>query len=328
MQAWRIHRAGEPRDVLTLGEVAPPETPPGMVRVRVAAAGVGLPDVLMCRGSYPLTPPGPFTPGQEVTGEVIEAGEGAAARVGQRVMAVTGFYLGHGSFAAECLAQGDFALEVPDEMEDPEAACFAIPFHTAWVGLVRRARIEPGETLLVLGAAGGTGCAALQLGKALGARVIAVVGDGGRAAFCRELGADVVIDRSATEDLAGAIREATAGRGIDVAWDPVGGAAYDVAAACMAAEGRLLLIGFASGQWGRPSPAHMVGGNYSVVGVIPSFYTLDVRRTAQTQLLDLWRSGSIRVPLHRTFDFADAPEAVAELAAGHVRGKLAIRGPG
>ncbi len=324
MRAWRVKRAGEPRDVLELDEVEPPLPPPGMLRVRVEAAGVGLPDVLMCRGTYPLTPPHPFSPGQELVGTVVAVGEGAAAHPGDRVMAVSGFYLGHGSFAEECLAQGDFALEAPEGMSPAEAASFVIPFHTAWVGLVRRGALARGETLLVLGGAGGTGSAAVQLGKAMGARVIATAGGAEKVEFCRELGADVVIDYRA-QDIAEGVRDATDGRGVDVAYDPVGGDAFEAAASVMALEGRLLLIGFAGGSWGTPSPERMVGGNYSVVGVLPSFYSHDVRREAQAELLDHWRAGALRVRVHRELEFDRVPEAVDALASGEVMGKIAVR---
>lgn len=324
MRAWRIRKVGEPLDVLSSEEVDAPDPSPGMLHVRVEAAGVGLPDVLMCRGSYPLTPGYPFTPGQELVGTVLRVGEGAPAAVGDRVMAVSGFYLGHGSFAEECLAQGNFALRVPDEMAAEEAASFVIPFHTAWVGLARRGALQSGETLLVLGGAGGTGSAAIQLGKAMGARVITTAGGAEKVAFCRELGADVVIDYR-SQDIAEGVREATGGRGVDVAYDTVGGAAFQAASSVMALEGRLLLIGFAGGEWGKPSPAHMVGGNYSVVGVLPSFYEHGVRAKAHEELLKYWKDGALRVPIHRVFDFEDVPAAVDELASGRAQGKIAVR---
>ena len=324
MRAWRVRAAGQPAAVLSLEEAEAPLTPAGMLRVRVEAAGVGLPDVLMCHGSYPLTPAHPFTPGQELVGEVLEVGEGADAKVGDRVMAVSGFYLGHGSFAEECLAQGDFALPVPEQMPAEEAASFVIPFHTAWAALVRRAALRADETLLVLGGAGGTGSAAIQLGKALGARVLATAGGADKVEFCRKLGADEVIDYRTTDIAAGA-KEWTDGRGVDVAFDAVGGSTFEAASRVMAIEGRLLLIGFASGEWGRPSAAHMVNGNYSVMGVLPSFYGRDVRRKAHDDLLGYWRQGKLGVPLHRSFPFEAAADAVAELAAGGVTGKLAVR---
>jgi NADPH2:quinone reductase len=323
MRAWQVESAGEPREVLALAEVAPPEPSAGLIRVRVRAAGVGLPDVLMCRGSYPLTPPRPFTPGQELVGEVIAVGEGAQSEVGSRVMAVSGFTAGRGSFAEECLALDDFALPVPDEMSDREAAGFLIPFHTAWVGLVRRGAVKPGETLLVLGGAGSSGSAAVQLGVAIGARVIATAGSADKVAFCRRLGASRVIDHR-SEDIAAAVREATSGRGADVVYDPVGGAAFQAATRAVAHEGRILAVGFASGAWGQVSTPHLVARNYSVVGVIPGGYDRAFRERAHAGLLGHWRAGALRVPVDRSFSFAELPAALAEVAAGRAVGKLVV----
>jgi len=324
MRAWQVTGMGEPRAVLSLAPDAPiPEPAPGQIRIRVAAAGVGLPDVLMCRGGYALTPQLPFTPGQEAAGVVSAAGPGAAAEVGERVMAVTAFFAGHGAFADECLAVADFALPVPDAMTDAEAACFVIPFHTAWVGLVRRAALERGETLLVLGAAGGSGSAAVQLGKALGARVIATARGAARARFCRELGADEVVDPT-RDDLAPWVRDATEGRGADVVFDPVGGDSFQAATRCIAHEGRLLAVGFASGSWGRPDPSHLVTHNYSVLGVMPGGYDRAFKTTAHAALLEHWSAGRLRVPLCERFPFGSVPDALERLAAGDVLGKVAV----
>jgi NADPH:quinone reductase-like Zn-dependent oxidoreductase len=140
MRAWQVRKHGEPRDALQIVDAPVPQVPPGLLRVRVAACGVGLPDLFMCRGSYALTPALPFTPGQELVGAVTEAGEGAEMAVGQRVMAVSAFFLGHGGFADEALALDEFAFAVPDDVADSAAAGFVIPYHTAYVGLVRRVR--------------------------------------------------------------------------------------------------------------------------------------------------------------------------------------------
>jgi NADPH2:quinone reductase len=324
MRAWRVTGRGEPRNVLSLvSDAAVPEAGPGQVRLRVAAAGVGLPDVLMCRGRYALTPPEPFTPGQEATALEPPAGPAATVSVGERVMTVTGFFLGHGGFADECLAVSDFALPVPDAMDDAEAACFVIPFHTAWVGLVRRAALERGETLLVLGAAGGSGSAALQLGKALGAEVIAAARGADKGAFCLELGADRVVDPTG-EALAEAVREATDGRGADVVYDPVGGTAFEEATRCIAHEGRLLAVGFASGRWGRPDPGHLVTHNYSVLGVMPGGYDRRFKENAHGALVEHWRAGRLRIPVAQRFPFESVPEALGRVAAGGVLGKIAV----
>ena len=323
MRAWRVVRAGEPREALEAGEVTLGTPPPGFLRVRVSACGLGLPDVFLCRGSYALTPERPFTPGQELAGVVLEAGEGAHTRVGARVMAVSGFFLGHGGTAEEAWALDDFCFPVPGDMSDAEAAGFLIPFHTAWAGLVRRGALRSGELLLVTGGAGGTGSAAIQLGRALGARVLATARGSARAAFCRALGADAVLDPSAP-DLAAAIREASGGRGADVVYDTVGGDVFAAATRAVARGGRLLLVGFASGRWGRPDPAHMVSHDYAVVGVMPSGYDRATRRAAQDELLAHRARGTLRVPLEAPIAFDALPEGLERLARGEVLGKLVV----
>lgn len=324
MRAWQVRHHGEPRAALALGEVAAPEPGPGFLRVRIAAAALGLPDVFMCRGAYALTPPLPFTPGQELCGVVTAAGAGARARVGERVMAISGFFVGHGAFAEEALALDDFCFPVPEGFDDAQAAAFLIPFHTAYVGLVRRAALQRGETLLVLGASGGTGSAALQLGRALGARVLATAGGADKAEFCRGLGAELVIDYR-TEDIAARVREATDGRGADVIYDPVGGAAFEAATRAIAHEGRLLLVGFASGRWGTPQSAHIVNHNYSLLGVMPGGYDRAFKAQAQDSLLAHWRAGALRVPVARVLAFDALPEGLETLAAGGVMGRLVVR---
>src|SRR6185312_194587 len=211
---------GEPKDVLHLVDLPAPEPGPGQMRIAVTDAGLGLPDVFMCRDRYPLTPPLPFTPGQEATGVVTAVGEGVDIPLGSRVMSVTLFYEGHGSFAEECLVPAASAFTVPPGLSDEEAAGFWIPHYTGWVGLVDRGHLAKDEVLVVLGAAGGSGIAAVQLGRALGARVIAVVSDEQRDAFCRELGADVALNHNDPGFLA-ALDDATLGHGVDAIYDPV-----------------------------------------------------------------------------------------------------------
>ena len=320
MRAWQVTRNGEPREVLELRDVALPEPGPGFLRVRVAAAALGLPDVFLCRGSYALTPPLPFTPGQELCGLVTAVGDGAEARVGDRVMGVSAFFMGHGGFAEEALAIDDFAFPVPDFVDDDEAAGFVIPYHTAWVGLVRRAALRTGETLLLLGAGGGTGSAAVQLGCALGARVIATAGGDEKATFCRGLGADLVIDYRA-EDISDRVREATDGRGADIVYDAVGDEAFDAATRCIAHEGRLLVVGFGSGEWGRPSSAHLVTRNYSVIGVMPSGYDRAFKCEAQAALMGWRRDGALRVPVGRRLAFAELPSGLEGISGGQATGK-------
>ena len=326
MRAWQTVRAGRPSEALQLNDDAKaPEPTPDTVALDVVAAGIGLPDAFMCQGTYALTPPGfPFTQGQEVVGRVAGFGEAVADRqVGDRVMAVTSFFTGHGGFAQQCLGLDGFCLPVPDDMSDAEAAGFLIPFHTAYIALVTRGQVAAGETLLVIGGAGGTGQAAVQVGKALGARVIATAGGPEKAAFCRELGADHVVDYRA-EDIAEGVRAATDGRGADAIYDPVGGEAFASATRCVAHEGRILAIGFASGSWGQADTAHLVYNNYSVVGVIPSHYDRAFKEQAQARLL-AWRSeGKLRPRVDELVAFEALPEALDRLLDGGVQGKLAL----
>lgn len=325
MRAWQTVKSGRPRDALALNEaVAAPEPRPGTVRLEVLAAGIGLPDAFMCQGSYALTPTTPFTQGQEVVGRIVGWGEGVENRcIGDRVMAVTSFFTGDGGFAEQCLGLDDFCLPVPDEMTDAEGAAFLIPFHTAYLGLATRGQLAAGETLLVIGGAGGTGSAAVQVGKVLGARVIATAGGPEKADFCRSLGADHVVDYRA-EDIAEGVRAATDGRGADVIYDPVGGEAFTSATKCIAHAGRILAIGFASGSWGKVDTAHLVYQNYSVVGVIPSNYDRAFKEQAQEDLLGWWREGALRCAVDELVPFEALPDALERLVAGRVKGKLTL----
>ena len=326
MRAWQTVKTGRPLDALQLNENAnAPEPTPETVHLQVTAAGIGLPDAFMCQGSYALTPSSfPFTQGQEVVGRIIGWAEGVENRqVGDRVMAVTSFFTGHGGFAEQCLGLDGFCLPVPDDMTDAEAAGFLIPFHTAYIALVTRGKLEAGETLLVIGGAGGTGQAAVQVGKALGARVIATAGGPAKADYCRELGADHVVDYHA-EDIAEGVKAATDGRGADAIYDPVGGEAFASATRCVAHEGRILAIGFASGSWGHTDTAHLVYNNYSVVGVIPSQYDRAFKEHAQAQLLSWLSEGKLRPRVDELVPFGALPDALERLVDGKVKGKLAL----
>ncbi len=235
MRAWQVHEHGEPRRVLRRVEMDPPTPRAGELRVRVQAAAVGMPDVFMCRGTYPLTPPLPFVCGQEVCGVVDAVGDGVEVPVGSRVMGVTNFFDGRGGFAEESILSPSTAFRVPDEMAATVAAAFRIGYSTAWTALVERGELQPGESLVVLGGAGGSGTAAIQLGRALGATVLAVAAGPDKAEFCQRIGADTVIDRTRSP-VQDAIIAATNGRGADVVFDPVGG---DVASDALRRAGRL-----------------------------------------------------------------------------------------
>jgi NADPH2:quinone reductase len=324
VRAWKVLRHGEPGEVVVLDEADIPEPSRDEVRIRVDAAALGLPDVFMCRGTYPFKPEVPFTPGQEVTGVVAAAGANAKTPVGARVMALTSFYRGFGGFAEEALAPDRSTFSVPEEMGPTEAACFLIAYHTASLGIETRGQLRPGETLLVFGGAGGTGTAAIQLGRALGARVIAVAGGKEKVEVCRRCGADVVIDHSKA-DVVAAVKEATGKRGADVIYDPVGGEAFDSALRCIANEGRLLAIGYASGAWNDAPTETLVRKNASVVGVFVGAYGKPFLDKVHDRLLARWRAGEIRGQVECEISFEEIPTALEKLGQRRSAGKTVVR---
>jgi NADPH:quinone reductase len=323
MRTWQVRERGEPIDVLREVQLPEPEPGPGQLRIRVTAAGIGLPDVFMCRHTYPLTPPAPFTPGQEAAGVVTAVGEGVDVPLGSEVMGVTAFTDGHGSFAAECLLLANSTFAVPKGLTAPQAAGFWIPHLTGWVGLVDRGHLAAGEWLAVLGAAGGSGIAAVQLGRALGARVIAVVSDDERAAFCRGLGADVALNHSAGP-IGPALRDATGGGGVDVIYDPVGGRPAEEAAAALRRGGRLLAVGFASGAWPKFETHDLLVTNTSLVGVFAGGYSRAELDGFHDALSELIANGQLRNAVTAEVTFDDLPAALQRMADRAVVGKLVM----
>jgi NADPH:quinone reductase len=299
---------------------------PGEVRLSVRAAAIGRPDALMCLSTYPLTPPLPFVPGQEVCGVVDAVGDNADLALGTRVMAVTSFFDGRGGFAESTIAPATTCFRLPDDMSDVDAASFRIGFSTAWIGLVRRGALRADESLLVLGAAGGSGSAAIQLGRALGARVIAVAAGVDKLRFCERLGADVLINRT-ERSVRQAVFEATDGRGADVIYDPVGGEPAASAARALASGGRLLAVGFASGEWVTMATADLVGRNASLVGVYAGGFTADENESDHEALLTLASAGTIG-GFATAVPFDQLPAAVEKVGAGAAIGKLVVAVPG
>ncbi|MFE3389028.1 NADPH:quinone oxidoreductase family protein [Streptomyces anulatus] len=315
MQAWRVHRNGEPGEVMRLEETDRPTPGDGQVLVEVRAANVNFPDALLCRGQYQVRPPLPFTPGVEVCGTTED---------GRRVLATPA--LPHGGFADYVVADEAALLPAPDALDDAEAAALHIGYQTGWFGLHRRARLQPGETLLVHAAAGGVGSAAVQLGRAAGAKVIGVVGGPDKAAVARELGCDLVIDRR-SEDIVAAVKDATGGRGADVVYDPVGGDAYAKSAKCVAFEGRILVVGFASGVIPTPGLNHALVKNYSVVGLHWGLYnTKDPAavRACHDELTELAAQGIVKPLVSERVAMAGAAAAVQRVADGTSTGRIVV----
>jgi NADPH2:quinone reductase len=322
VRAWQVTRFGEPRDALQLADIDEPTPGPGELRLRVEAAAVGLPDVFMCRATYAYKPPVPFVPGQEVCGVVDAVGAGVDVPVGSRVMGVTSFYDGRGGFAESTIVPVHSAFRVPDSMAAQQAAAFRIGYSTAWRALVRRGELAKGEELLVIGASGGSGTAAVQLGAALGARVIAVASSSDKQDYCRQLGADVVLDRRSPQ-LADEIRSATGGRGPDVVFDPAGGEVAQHALDAMAIGGRFLAVGFASGTWVQAPTHQLVIRNQSLVGVLASGLTAEENDADHEALLALAAGGTLDMTVS-TVPFEQVPEAVEAVAVGTVQGKMVI----
>ncbi|MFJ5114562.1 NADPH:quinone oxidoreductase family protein [Streptomyces sp. NPDC088551] len=315
MQAWRVHRNGEPGEVMRLEEVERPVPGEGQVPLLVRAANINFPDALLCRGQYQVTPPLPFTPGVEICGETED---------GRRVIATPA--LPHGGLAEYVVADAAALLPAPEALDDAEVAALHVGYQTGWFGLHRRARLQPGETLLVHAAAGGVGSAAVQLGKAAGATVIGVVGGQEKARVARELGCDLVIDRR-TDDLVGAVKEATGGRGADVVYDPVGGDAFTKSTKCVAFEGRIVVVGFASGAISTAALNHALVKNYSILGLHWGLYnTKDPAAVAgcHQELTALAARGAIKPLISERVPMKDAADAVQRVADGITTGRVVV----
>ena len=321
-RSWQAGSFGEPRDVLRVKQITWPAPDEGQVLVKVRACGVGLPDLLITTGQYPLLPKPPVAPGQEVVGDVVAVPEGSAFTVGERVMGSTAFLDGWGGYSDYGYLREMTAQRVPAVMTDEEAAGFMIGFRTAYAGLAQRAVIAPGEVLLVLGAAGNTGGSAVQLGKALGAKVIAAVSTGEKLAFCAGLGADQTINYR-TSDLVNEVKTITRGKGADVIFDPVGGDLGTRAAAAVARLGRIAVIGYASGSWLTLDPLDMVVRNYTAVGVFAGGTPAEDKE-AYDRLAELANSGVIKTPVTTVASFDDLPDVIAKIPTA-APGKAVVR---
>ncbi|MGQ4481206.1 NADPH:quinone oxidoreductase family protein [Streptomyces sp. SAS_276] len=315
MQAWQVHENGEPSEAMRLAEVERPTPGEGQVLLKVRAANINFPDALMCRGQYQVRPPLPFTPGVEICGETED---------GRRVIANP--VLPHGGLAEYAVADAAALLPAPESLDDAEVAALHVGYQTAWFALHRRAHLEAGETLLVHAAAGGVGSAAVQLGKAAGATVIGVVGGADKAVVARELGCDVVIDRR-TQDVIGAVKEATGGRGADVIYDPVGGDAYTQSTKVVAFEGRIVVVGFASGTIPSPALNHALVKNYSILGLHWGLYATKNPKLildCHEQLTELAARGVVKPLVSERVPLSGGAAAVQRLADGVTTGRVVV----
>jgi NADPH:quinone reductase len=323
VKAWQVVRYGDPQDALELADLPRPAPGPGQVLVRVLAAAANFPDVLLCRGGYQLKLPLPFTLGVELCGEVVALGAGVSGfAAGERVIGDTA--LPHGAFAEYAIMDASAALPAPPALDDAEAAPFYVTYETCWVGLHRRARLACGETLLVHAAAGGVGTGAIQVGKALGARVIGVAGGADKAALARATGADVVVNRH-DEDFVAVVKEVTGGRGADVVFDPVGGDSFYRSTKCVAFEGRIVVVGFASGEIPSAAVNHAMVKNYDIIGLQGRSYRMlrpDTVRQHYAELVRLADAGQIRTVVTERLSLDDVPDGLRRLAAGTTAGRI------
>jgi NADPH2:quinone reductase len=312
-----------PPDTLVVEDIASPTPGHGQVVVSVKAAGVNFPDVLIIENKYQLKPPLPFSPGSEVAGVVTTIGDGVNnVKPGDRVMAITGF----GAFVEQISVDANRLLAIPDGMDFVTAASFGLTYATSDHALRDRGALQPGETLLVLGAAGGVGIAAIEIGKAIGARVIACASTSDKLAVCREHGADETINY-ATEDFRERVKALTGGKGPDVIYDPVGGPYTEPALRSIAWRGRHLVVGFAAGEIPKiPLNLTLLKG-CAIVGVFwGEFSRREPARFAESiaQLGRWFADGKLQPHVSAAFPLERAADALKLMAARQVKGKVVL----
>ena len=312
-----------PPDSLRVEELPSPRAGAGEAVISVKAASVNFPDVLIIQNKYQFKPPLPFSPGSELAGVVKEVGAGVAGfKPGDKVIAFTTY----GAFAEEVKTEAARLLPLPEGMDFVAGAAFLLTYATSDHALRDRGALRAGETLLVLGAAGGVGLAAIEIGKALGARVIACASSEDKLAVCREHGADATINY-ATEDLRERIKALTDGRGVDVVYDPVGGPYSEPAFRSLAWRGRLLVVGFAAGDIPKLPLNLMLLKGAAVVGVFwGDFARREPKQFADSvrQLGEWYRQGKLRPHVSQTFPLEKAADALNLMAARQVKGKVVL----
>ena len=322
MKAVLCKSFGPPENLVV--EDIPSSSPgKGQIAVTVKACGVNFPDTLIIEGKYQFRPEMPFSPGGEIAGVIKELGEGVKNfKVGQKVFCMTGW----GGFAEEAIVDAKGTFPIPDGMDFITASAFSMTYGTSMHALQDRARIKEGETMLVLGAAGGVGLTAVEIGTQLGAKVIAAASTDEKLALCKEYGAVETINYT-KEDLKTRIKELTDGKGVDVVYDPVGGAYSEAALRGMAWKGRYLVIGFASGDIPKiPLNLPLLKG-CQVVGV---FWGAFAQRNPQKnmmnfmQLIQWFRGGKLKPHIHGTYSLEEAPAALNDLINRKVKGKVVL----
>ena len=322
MKAFVCSQISEDLSGTGVMDVSEPDAGPGEVKIRVCAASVNFPDILMCQGKYQFKPELPFTCGMDVAGEIVAIGEGVSGfTVGQRVCggAKTG------AFAEFAVLQDKAIRPIPDSFGYDQAAAYGAAYLTAYVSLVRRARIEPGETLLVHGATGGVGMATIDVGKILGANVIATSGSDDKLEALKAYGADHVLNvgKGFREE----VKALTDGRGADVIFDPIGGDVFDESTRCIAFDGRLLVIGFMSGRIAEVKTNMPLIKGFSVVGVRAGEYGRRFPEKGKENMEAIWKwaaEGKTRPYIHAHVPLSETRSALDMLVNREVIGKVII----
>jgi len=333
MRAWRTHEYGRPTDVLQLDHVPLPTPDAGEVRVKVEAIPLNLNDLeRITGGNMMVRPELPYSPGMEVMGVVDLCGPGAEAFQGRRVVAMPKG--AHGGFAEYAICPTVSAFDMPDAIPLPDAAALYFPFHLAWIGLFDRAELQPGESVLIHAAAGGSGSAAVQLAVNAGARVFATAGTDAKVHLCRDLGAHVAINYN-TGDFAETVLAETANEGVDVVFDNVGEAVMESSMKCTKYNGRYVMMGFASNKVVADEPflvpRRVMLGNLKLCGVMLAYAQGDVREFLKTgmgwnfvpaelgarvmrEIVEMVQDGKVKAVIGRVIDFDEIPAAMQAMA--------------
>jgi NADPH:quinone reductase len=323
MKAIRAHEWCGPRD-LAIDEIDRPEPGNGQILVRVAAAGLNFPDLLIITGKYQFKPALPFSPGFEIAGTVEKVGSGVTRfSEGQRVIAQVSV----GGFAEYAIAEEAYAHPKPGAMSDEQAAAFPLVYQTSYFGIAYRGALQKGETVLVHSAAGGVGLAAVQICRALGAgKIIGTVGSDDKIDAVRDNGADVVVNYQ-TEDFVEVVKRETNGRGADVIYDPVGGEVGERSTKCIAFEGRLVIIGFTSGKFSNFVANHILVKNYSVVGLHWGAYRQNNPAKIEqgwNELIELCETGMLKPVIGGSYNMEQVADAMEFLASRKAIGKVVL----
>ena len=344
MKAWRTHAYGEPGVALKLDTVEIPEPGDGEVRIKALGIPLNLNDLERIRGGNMMAEPRhPYSPGMEVMGIVDGCGKGAEALAGKRVVAITKG--AHGGFAEYSICPAGGVFEMPDSIPMPDAAAIFFPFHLAWLGLIDRAALKAGETVLIHAAAGGAGSAAVQIAVNAGAKVFATAGSDDKLALCRDLGAEVAINYK-TEDYQSIILDQTGGKGVDVVFDNVGEAVMEKSFKSIAYNGRYLMMGFASNKVVVDEkfivPRAVSLGNFHLCGVLLSyapdpavtmmkahmgwnFAPTSLGAHITRSLVDLFVAKKLHTVIGKVVDFSQVPQAFEDMAAARTTGRIVVQ---